>query len=197
MNYLLNNYLRPLAHRIVEQKVIYDFAESCTFPPKKQALVSYLVHPLLPPKKYRDKVLFSNRGIAQQMCHALNELGYSVDIVDYKNANWNVTKKYDLFVGHGGINFERFANSINGDAKKIYFSTGSYWRDGNIREAKRFYEFALRTGYFMPADRFNINSEEQANQLADGIICLGNARIRESYKKFDNVININNAAYAI
>ena len=88
----------------------------------KRALVSYLVSPLSnPPQKIR----FSNDGIALNIARALNELGYIVDIVNWDDLNFIPEKKYDLFIGHGGKNFENIYKHSLGNIlwlENIYFN---------------------------------------------------------------------------
>jgi glycosyltransferase involved in cell wall biosynthesis len=141
--------------------------------------------------------MFSNRGIAQEIPRALNELGYVVDIVNFDNTSWRPVRPYDLFIGHGGVNFEQISRALPDSMCRIYFSTGIYWRELNIREARRLYELALRRGQLLPPDRFARYSEEFANQVADGIICLGNSGAAATYAQFRNVKSINNAAFPV
>lgn len=165
--------------------------------PRKKALLSYLVYPLLPPPDKRDKVVFSNLGIAQHIPKILNELGYEVDIINYDDISWSSVEEYDLFVGHGGINFSSIAEKLSQKTVCVYFSTGIYWREFNIREAERLLTLAIRQGFLLTPDRRIKFSEEEANQLADGIICLGNKNAAATYSKFPNVITVNNAVYPI
>jgi glycosyltransferase involved in cell wall biosynthesis len=108
---------------------------------------------------------------------------------------WLPDQHYDVYIGHGGINFEHISRALPGVTTKIYFSSGIYWREFNIREARRIYELALRKGYVLPPDRAIRFSEEYANQRSDGIICLGNQNSVQSYRQFPLVIGINNAVY--
>ena len=179
--------------------VVRNYNEFYVGPDKmrKKALVSYLVHPLLPPKGFREKKLFSNRGIALEIARGLNELGYVVDVVDYRNTEWRPQQRYELFVGHGALNFVHLCDSLPLGSSKIYFSTGLYWREFNDRVTRRQGEFAGRTGHILEPERLIDLSEEEANSLSDGIICLGNDRVAESYKSFRNVVSINNGAFPL
>lgn len=163
--------------------------------PTKTALLSYLVEPLLPSPNNRDTSTFSNAGIAQTIPRALNELGYSVDIINYDNEAFVPGKKYDLFIGHGGVNFESISRKLDPKCIKIYFSTGTYWKEWNRTETERLAALQKRRGVFLPADRLIIHNEEYANVNADGIICLGNDHAKKTYDKFPRVINVNNAVY--
>ena len=180
-----------------KQAAIIGFKEFCIEAPKQKALVSYLVSPLLPLSEQRDKIQFSNGGIAQYIPQVLNELGYEVDIIQWDNTSWKPDAKYDLFIGHGGINFEKISRNLPSETVRIYFATGLYWKELNCREAQRLCDLAVRTGYLLPPDRYVQHSEEYANKVADGIICLGNQVASQSYCKFPLVIGINNGVYPI
>ena len=173
-----------------------EFLPSDIKKPKK-ALLSYLVFPLLPIPSQRDKIQFSNLGIAQMIPQVLNELGYIVDIIQLDDLTYTFSTHYDLFIGHGGINYEYISKQLSDETLCIYFSTGIYWKEFNIREAERIYRLAKRKGYLLMPDRSICFSEEYANQRADLIICLGNQETIKTYNKFNNVIAINNAAYPV
>jgi hypothetical protein len=183
-----------------DARVIQDYREylhgpAGDNPPQKKALLSYLVGPLLPAKENRDTSMFSNAGIAQYIPRALNELGYSVDIINFNNRDFVPGKEYDLFIGHGGSNFETISQKMDPSCIRIYFSTGTYWKDWNRVEKERLDAFQARRGISLPPDRIINDDEEYANVNADGIICLGNEHARQTYARFPVVIGVNNAVY--
>ncbi|NWF89168.1 MAG: glycosyltransferase [Ignavibacteriaceae bacterium] len=188
-------FLRNIKSIITRRKSISSFDKFCINKCDKRALLSYLVHPFLLPQKFWEEILFSNRGMAIHIVKALNELGYKVDIIDFENSNWQPKHNYDLFIGHGGKNYQHLIENKLSVQKSIYFSTGPYWKFFNQNEAKRFYEFTIRTGYILPPDRYIKYDEEFANTSANGIICLGSSKILDTYKKFKNVICINNGHF--
>jgi glycosyltransferase involved in cell wall biosynthesis len=128
---------------------------------------------------------------------ALNELGYVVDIINFDNTTWLPKRRYDLFVGHGGLNFTRISDRLAPDTVRIYFSTGMYWRDANERLATRLQWLTLRRGVLLPPYRAADRSEENANRSAHGIICIGNDAVVKSYSSFTSVAALNNAVYPI
>lgn len=197
MTGLMKRLQRAFFARPPQREIISDYREFCPGTPTGKALVSYLVAPLLPPSGRRDRVIFSNWGIAQGIPRALNELGYTVDIVEYDDVDWTPTQEYDLFIGHGGVNFEGIHRRLSSKTVCIYFSTGIYWKEWNTREAERFTGLAKRRGFLLPPDRAIGHSEEYANQEADGIICLGNSAAVQTYGQFKRVIGIDNAAYPL
>ena len=125
----------------------------------------------------------------------LNELGYIVDVIEYTDTKFILDRNYELFIGHGGHNFEHIASRLSNDTTKIYFSTGIYWKEFNRREAERFRDLEKRRGVLLSYDRWITRSEEYANRSVDAIICLGNEYARHSYSQFPLVLNVNNASY--
>lgn len=160
----------------------------------KKALVSYLPSPLLKPYQKRN---FSNAGIARSIPRALNEMGYSVDVIDLHNMKFIPNKKYDLFFGHTGSNFKKTYENLYIDTVVICFSPGDYWEFANKQEEKRFEDLRQRRGVTLPYDRHHKDPEceEFSYSVADGIICLGDNSILEPYSKFPLVVTLNNASY--
>jgi len=178
-------------------RVIRDYDGFCKGKPTRRALLSYLALPLLPPPALRDRVKFSNRGIAQEIPRVLNELGYSVDIVNYDNRSWLPDQPYDLFIGHGGINFEQISRRLPERTVRIYFATGIYWREWNAHNERRAAGLFSRRGVTLASYRAIENDEEYALDKSDGIICLGNRRAVETYSRFPRVTGINNAIFPV
>jgi len=162
---------------------------------KKNALVSYITAPLRMGPNYHP-FKFSNPGIARSMVKVLTRMGYVVDVIDFNCKDFKSDKVYDLFIGHAGVNWEYLSRNVVGDATKIYFSTGTYWKEHNRREAQRFDNFERRHGVRLPFDRWIKVSEEFACHDADGIICLGNKNAVKSYAAFPVCCNLNNGVYS-
>ena len=162
--------------------------------PDKAALVSYVTAPF---KHGSGSTLFTHAGVPKLMARAVQELGYSVDVIEWDNTAFTPRKDYQLFIGHAGMNFERLARRLSPQCVKIYFSTGTYWQEHNRAEKARFDALEQRRGVRLPPDRPIEQSEERANETADGIICLGNHLARETYAKFPGVHHLNNAAYPL
>ena len=183
--------------RCAKIRVIRDYDEFCEEKPNRRALLSYLVLPLLPPPMLRDRVKFSNRGIAQEIPRVLNKLGYSVDIVNYDNRSWHPDRPYDLFIGHGGINFEQISRRLPERTVRIYFATGIYWREWNANTDRRAADLVSRRGVTLSSHRAIEHDEEYALNNSDGIICLGNSTAVQTYGRFPHVIGINNAVFPV
>ena len=180
------------AHRFQSQHRPAQYASSTRH---KRALVSYVTHPFTIAPESPQHLAFSNFGIAKSIVAALLELGYEVTLVSFDDASFQVDGHYDLFIGHGGINWLQLCQQLSPETVKIYFSTGTYWKRANALERERFVRLKSRTGAHLPLDRVVDPSEELANRSADGIICLGNGTNKASYSGFPTVINLNSAVY--
>lgn len=160
---------------------------------KNSALLVFLRQPLILDAQGQKTKQFSNTGLVLSLAKCLNILGYEVDVVDWDNKSFVPSKKYDLFIAHGGVNFHSIYSRLKGGTKTIYFSTGSYWKFHNAQETKRFKYFKQRHGIDLEPDRYISSSEEEANRSADAIISMGESY--KTYSEFKNVHKLNNAAF--
>ena len=162
-----------------------------------RALLSYITRPFRITPRDPDNVRFSNIGIARGIVQTLNELGYVVDVAEWEDTAFVPERRYALFVGHGGINFERIARALGPETRRIYFSTGAYWRFHNEQELARVKALNERRDAALPPDRYIHYSEEWANENAEAIVCLGNESLRKTYGRFPSVRHLNNAAFPV
>lgn len=160
----------------------------------KRALLSYIVTPFILRSDDWRNIQFSNIGIAKNIVNILNKLGYTVDVIEYADKKFIPTKDYEIFIGHGGFNFQNIAEKLSPKTKKIYLSAGPYWRYWNRKEIERVDSFRKRRKVDYPYERLD-TSEEWACTNANAIIALGNKIVAESYKKFPHTYTLNNAAY--
>lgn len=161
-----------------------------------RTLLSYIVHPFSISPNDPRFLRHINIWRARKIIQVLNELGYIVDVVDYRDTKFVPHRKYEVFIGHGGINFQRIVERLPDSATKIYFSTGCYWRFHNGQELARLAALQERRRVNLPPDRLIAHSEEGALLAADGIIGTGNDFTRRTYADFSPVIMINNTALA-
>ncbi len=159
-----------------------------------RTLLSYIVHPFSISPNDPRFLRHINIWRARKIVQVLNELGYIVDVVDYRDTKFVPHRKYEVFIGHGGINFERIVERLPDSATKIYFSTGCYWRFHNGQELARFAALQERRGVNLPPDRLITHSEEGALLASDGIVGIGNDFTRQTYTGFSPVIMVNNTA---
>ena|GEM_PF-5438162 len=164
--------------------------------PARRALLSYIIHPFVLPADSPGHLMFSSFGLAKCIARALMDMGFDVDVINYDDVSFRSDEAYDLVIVHGGVNFETLFQNVLGRAKLVYFSTGNHWGFWNDACVARFTALRARRGIDLPLDRFIRHSEQRANTLADGIVCLGNQAMVETYSGFPSVIALNNAAYA-
>ncbi len=160
----------------------------------KRALLSYILDSFKIPEDDPRFLRHINIWHSREMVRALNRMGYVVDVIDYRNTDFVPRRAYDLFIGHGGINFESIARTLQENCVKVYFSTGCYWRFHNEQELSRFEALRIRRGVVLEPDRLIRHSEEGALQVADGIIGIGNDATAGTYAGFSPVIMINGTA---
>lgn len=180
---------------LVPKPHILNYNQALTqIKPKKRALLSYLVQPILDELEGRKTVRFSSDGIVLSWAKTLNGLGYSVDIINWDDVQFEPNVSYDLLVFHGALNFEHLKKFEKLFHYIIYFSTGSYWKFHNKQENQRFLDFYKRHGVKLTRDRYINVPEEEAYKFADAIIALGDPSMADTYP-FDNTLTINNGSY--
>lgn len=191
-----------LAQRVKEDafglhhKRLFDLQllENGTQQLRKRALFSYIVHPFSIPPNDSAFLRHSNICHAQEIVRVLNELGYIVDVIDFRDTSFVPKRKYDMFIGHGGLNVRAIAAWLPDETVKIYFSTGCYWKYHNEQELARFKALYDRKAVNLPLDRYINNGEEEALLSVDGIIGIGNHFTRRTYADFSPVVMINGTA---
>ncbi|OGO37443.1 MAG: hypothetical protein A2W35_16295 [Chloroflexi bacterium RBG_16_57_11] len=176
------------------REVLRDLAPESGKKPARRALLSYIVHPFFIPDDDPRYFNHTNIWLAWAIVQVLNKLGYAVDVIHYRDQGelpgWN----YDLFIGHGGENFERICRQLRPSARKLLFTTTSYWQYNNIQEETRFANLEQRRGVRLPYDRRIRHNEDSALSLADGVIGLGNPVTQGTYVGFDHVVTLNGVA---
>ena|GEM_PF-304117 len=158
---------------------------------RKKALLSYIVHPFAIDRNSPRFNAHINIWRAVEIVKILNTLGYLVDVIDYRDKEFAPKDDYDLFLGHGGINFEKIVGYLKPEATRVYFSTGSYWKFHNDRELERIKDFRLRRKVDYIPERLIPGNEETALRLADGVIAIGNHSTEATYAGFSPLM-INN-----
>lgn len=187
--------VRTLARRYVwpRREVLRDL-HAAVKKNARRALLSYIAHPFFIPEDDPRFVNHTNIWHAHAIVQVLNRLGYTVDVIDYRDRGELPRQDYDLFIGHGGVNFERICRALPQAVPKLYFTTGSYWRFHNHQEEARFADLEQRRGARLPYDRYIAQSEENALWLANGIIGIGNQTTRQTYADFERVVMLNGTA---
>ncbi|MDD5362981.1 MAG: glycosyltransferase [Ignavibacteria bacterium] len=165
-----------------------DLTNSLSKIHKKRVLLSYIVDAI----NITDKSNYHNAIIiCRNIIQSFNELGYLVDLVDFRDQFFKPRREYEIFVGHGMVNYINIINGLNTDCRKFYYATGSYWKFHNEEEEKRFNDFYKRTGIKAEVDRYFHTGEELALMNSETVILMGNKQTLKTYDKFKNVKLIN------
>ena len=175
--------------------IIHNYNKYCSRFARKQALLSYITGPFIEEKNGIATKRFSNSGLALSWAKVLNQLGYSVDIIDWDNLDFKPIKKYDLVILHGARNFKNIFVGLADQTPIIHWLTGSYWKFNNTAEDQRLADFKKRHDVAVPRDRYILEPEDPVNKVSKAVIVLGDDSMRQTYPKNLNVITINNASY--
>jgi glycosyltransferase involved in cell wall biosynthesis len=104
--------------------------------PQGNALLSYIIEPFL----VKDDKFVSNSHThdweSLQIGRTFLELGYAVDVIDYRNSTFVPKKHYAFFVG-ARTNFKRIAELLREDCIKIVHLETSHWMFNNSAVYRR------------------------------------------------------------
>ena len=161
----------------LNNKVIYNHFKK-NHP--QNALLSYILTPFK-----KDSLSHTNFYEAQSWVKILDELGYNVDIIDYRNTKIFDLSKYDLICGFGDIFQKLFESNYHKKIQTIYYGTGMHVCYQNTSSLKRVQDVYKKKGIWLgKSARFVEKTWTHQTSLVDGIIALGNEVCADSYKKY-------------
>ncbi len=108
--------------------------------------------------QYPNIKYFNNVGLTFELVKAFNENGYCVDIVDL-NSKFIPSKKYDIYIGHGG-KCRNIIDNLDEDTVILQYVAGEYWKEFNRESEERYNEFIKRK---------NIKNELTFTRSLDGL----------------------------
>jgi glycosyltransferase involved in cell wall biosynthesis len=164
----------------IPQSTMYDKVVS--IPNKEQrghSLVSYVIEPFL---SDGDSSLYNTHthfGEAELIIEMLLEMGYSVDVVSFRNNTFIPQKKYDLFIG-ARTNFNRISSHLNSDCIKIAHMDVTHWLFNNTAAHKRALNLQTRRGVTIPLYR-KMLEESTAIESCDYAVIMGNEHTASTY----------------
>jgi len=147
-------------------------------PPSKRALLS-----LLPSAWKRAEAqaphikIFNIDGFSYEVVRALNEKGYSVDVIDYRDKTFTPQKSYDFYLGHAGYS-TTLLEALPPETFVLNYASGAYWKEFNRMSQERYENFYRRVGTRQsPAFTRSLNGtepgEEMLAQRADAMFIAG------------------------
>jgi len=176
---------------------VFDFSPFLQGEKKGHALLSFQSETLLEDARRGRSAFFNPRGASLEIARALNQSGYAVDVISYKDAGFTPEREYDLFVGHDGVSFKRISEMLVGRAKRVTYVTGAY-SDAHDEESEKAYSrFCLSRGLDRASlnTRRSIDASSYAISSADLVVCLGKETRKTFVPVAKSVVAINNAAY--
>ena len=146
---------------------------------KGVVLLSYVIDPFLTPDSERTSVSHTKYWESLQIANTFLELGFNVDVINYKNLLFSPKKNYDIFVG-SRIGFEQIAQRLNTDCIKIAHITVSHWCYNNKAACERLLSVQEKKGVTIyPMKMMETNL---AIEYADFVTILGNDVTIDTYK---------------
>jgi len=145
-------------------------------------LLSYLMEPFLLKRNQPIPNSHTNYWESLQIAKTFLDLGYSVDVIDYKNSNFIPKKHYSFFIDIYK-NIERIAPLINSDCVKIAHLTGADNLFQNHSEYKRLLDLQQRRGITLKPRR--IVEPTKGLDLVDCATILGNKFTIDTYQHID------------
>lgn len=113
------------------------------------------------------------------MAHTYQELGYAVEIIDYKNNKYRPPRDTVVAIDlHAQL--ERWRKILPKKCLKILHATGAYWKSANQAEQIRLAAIKDRRGIFLASQRQS--SPSRSAELADKIIVLGNEYTKQTFR---------------
>lgn len=134
-------------------------------------LLSYVIAPFLLKEGEPLPVTHTNYGESLEIAGTFLRMGYSVDVINYRNRIFTPEKEYSFFVA-ARTNFARIAQLINRDCIKIAHLDTAHWLFNNCATYKRGLSVQQRRGMTVGGLRtveFNLAIEH-----ADCATVLGN-----------------------
>ena len=187
-------------HRACIPNPVYGFSENLQSSKKlqqkqKYVLLSYITTPFTLKKEELTRFPFSNFGIARSIVQVLNELGYIVDIVEWRDTRLSPQRDYDLFIGHAGYNFKSISERLPKSTIRVYFFPSCRLSFLNEQESVRLADLKKRRGIQLSPVRSLPLTDEPVYTDSDAVICFGNDFVASTFDGTSSVFALNNAAY--
>ena len=134
------------------------------------ALVAYIVEPFLGDGESVNNS-HTNHIESVMIVRALTQLGFDVDVIDYRNANFIPDRQYNLFIA-ARTHLARVAQRLNDDCIKIAHLDTAHFLFNNASAYRRLQDLKNRRG--AATDSMKRIEENWAPEIADYLAVLGN-----------------------
>jgi len=143
-------------------------------------LLSWLVDPFLLKPGESMPNSHTQYWDCSQIAKTFLELGYSVDVIDSRNATFIPKKQYSYFIGHR-INYERIAGLLGGGCIKIAHLDTAHWVFNNYSTYLRKLELQQRKGITIK-ESHRLIELNLAIEEADYAVTYGNRFAFDTYR---------------
>lgn len=174
---ILPSFIIRLYKEYIYNRMIFNYFKDNN---TKNALLSYIIDPFI-----EDSFIHTNFYEARSVASILGELGYNVDIIDYRRTANIDLEKYDLIYGFGDV-FQKYFESPNvKNTITIYYGAGMHVSHQNQATLTRLRDVFVKKGHWIGKSvRFVEKTWTHQTALVDGIIALGNKICADSYRKY-------------
>ena len=144
-------------------------------------LLSYRVEAFV--SKEGDPLLntHTNYWESHQIAKTFLELGYRVDVIDFRNVTWAPEKDYSFFIA-ARTNFSRISPLLNKDCIKIVHLDTAHWLFNNQASYSRSLDLQRRKGMTISHESLRIIESNLAIEHADFATLLGNQFTSSTYQ---------------
>lgn len=164
-----------------------DFDPSCVsltatpgVPTRGNVLLSYILAPFLLKRGQAISVAHNNHLESVLIARTFQDLGYAVDIIDFRNDEFIPRKNYAFFVS-ARTHLETIAARLNSDCIKIAHLDTSHFAFNNFASYSRLLALQQRRGITLPVG-MRLIEQNRAIELADYGVVLGNGRTVDTYR---------------
>jgi glycosyltransferase involved in cell wall biosynthesis len=145
-------------------------------PIRGDVLLSYIPYAFLRPENSQES--HTNYWECREMARIFLDLGYNVDVIDWKNDSFLPKKKYSYFIDIHS-NMERLSPFLPKDCIKIFHATGAHWLFQNHAEYSRLLQLQKRRHATLMPRR--VMPPSLAMENADVVVMLGNEFTEKTY----------------
>lgn len=150
--------------------------------PKGNVLLAYILDPFLLKDGESISQAHTNHIESLLIARTFLDLGYSVDVIDYRNKSFRPVKDYNYFIS-ARTNFGAIAKHINKDCVKIAHLDTAHFVFNNSAAYSRLLTLQERRGISCASIR--VIEHNFAAELADYLTILGNDFTLGTYKYAD------------
>jgi glycosyltransferase involved in cell wall biosynthesis len=143
-------------------------------------LIAYILDPFLLRTGERTSTAHTHYGESVLMAQAFLELGYCVDVIDFRNGDYEPRRRYDFFVS-ARTNLEHIAARLNQDCVKIAHLDTSHFSFNNQASYARLMAQQRRRGVGVSSS-MRLVEHNRAIEVADYAAVLGNTITQDTYR---------------